>query len=86
MKPTVHVILPEIPKGSYEAGVVARSLESFRRQMHPFDVVLHESDLDYENAKNPHFGNEVPVYSEGKPAIGSEKSVSEKSVSPHFTD
>ncbi len=66
-KLVVHVILPEMSEGSYEASVLARSLEAFRRQMHPFDILLHQSDLAYEKAKNPLREHEAPICSATQP-------------------
>ncbi len=61
-KPVVHVILPDMAPESLEAIVFARSIESFQRQMYPFEVVVHSSDLAYETKKNPLCGHEAPVY------------------------
>lgn len=71
-KPVINIILPEVAPDSAEALVIVRSMESFRRQMYPFDVILHNSDLDYEKAKNPLWGREAPVYAvtESAPPAG----------------
>lgn len=69
IKPIVHIILPEMPADSYEARVMARALDSFIREMHPFYVVVHKSDLAYEKAKNPHCGREAQIYCDTERAM-----------------